>query len=478
MEDQEQVSLVINGTSSGLKLSGLCAITGIENKEIETLTFNKKRVYSNQCADIAETWSEILSIDEVDDVEVLLTIGNLLNQSVNHQIISLVSLEESLGLIIDPLIKVVYKYCDEHYEIETRITTPNEELIWHRDHIIGLLTAAYLYRFISPIILGIYGENEKLGDCGECLAEFFLKILKRISVECYDRPVKLENKLHRLVSARVSSTEYTDMLIWSYLSNVGLSQSQQIHAIYSRVITDIIPKLKLTENVLTFLYVVLKRQLSFSFRSKLPKEYSSFNSLLEADSASVFDKNGNYSEHDEFLLAIQDFAIDDAIVRIKNTYKVDLAEPIQEFKPSDERNIILFSILSKFISSMEIISSLTTEKYSYIMSLIITILEKYHLTELSKLMYAEPLEDRLPLTVSREKALEKRLTTIKEEKRYKEVVSQVGKIIGDRADTANPIIRTFELAFRSSYVDSDGEEVEINLEILEQNLLLFIKLLV
>jgi len=477
MEDQEQVSLVINGTSSGLKLGGLCAITGLENRSIENLTFNKKRVYSNQCADIAETWAEILNIDEVDNVEVLLTIGNLLNQSVNHQIVSLVSLEESLELIIDPLIKVVYKYCDENYKIETRITTPNEELIWHRDHIIGLLTAAYLYRFISPIILGIYGENERLGDCGECLAEFFLKILKKISATCYDRPVKLENKLHRLVSARVSSTEYTDMLIWSYLSNVGLSQSQQIHAIYSRVITDIIPKLKLTENVLTFLYVVLKRQLSFSFRSKLPKEYSSFNSLLEADNASVFDKSGNYSEHDEFLLTEQDFAIDDAIVRVKKTYRVDIEGMQQEFKPTEERNIVLFAILSKFISSMEIINSLTTEKYSYIITLINTILEKYHLNELLKLMNAE-IAERATMTAAKEKALDKRLVTIKEEKRYKEVVSQVSKIIGERADTANPIIRIFELAFRTTYVDSEGEEVDVNLDILEQNLLMFIKLLV
>jgi hypothetical protein len=476
-ENQEEVSLVINGTASGLKLGGLCKITGVENTAIENLTFNKKRVYSNQCADIAETWAEILSIDEVDDVELLLTIANLLNQSVNHQIISLVSLEESLELIVDPILKTVYKYCDENYKIETRITTPNEELIWHRDHIIGLLTAAYLYRFISPIILGIYGENEKLGDCGECLAEFFLKILKKISVTCYDRPVKLENKLHRLVSARVASTEYTDMLIWSYLSNVGLSQSQQIHAIYSRVITDIIPKLKLTENVLTFLYVVLKRQLSFSFRSKLPKEYSSFNSLLEADSASVFDKSGNYSEHDELLLTEQEFAIDDAINRVKRTFHVDIEESIQEFKPTEERNIVLYAILSKYIFSMEIIGSLTKEKYSYIMSLIITILEKYHLNELAKLMYAE-VGERATMTTSKEKALEKRLAVIREEKRYKEVVSQVYSIIGERADTANPITRIFELAFKTAYVDSEEDEVEINLEILEQNLLMFIKLIV
>jgi hypothetical protein len=156
---------------------------------------------------------------------------------------------------------------------------------------------------------------------------------------------------------------------------------------------------------------------------------------------------------------------------------VDIDGIQQEFKPTEERNIVLFAILSKFISSMEIINSLTTEKYSYIITLINTILEKYHLNELLKLMNAE-IAERAAMTAAKEKALDKRLVTIKEEKRYKEVVSQVSKIIGERADTANPIIRIFELAFRTTYVDSEGEEVDVNLDILEQNLLMFIKLLV
>jgi len=476
-EQTDEIKIEINGIPSGLKVTGLSELAGLKHREIDIMSYNKKRVYSNQTAECAETWVELLSLDSIDETEVLLTVAPLRLQSINHQIANVHALEESLDLIVNPLIKPIFKYCEENYHIVTRVTTSNEELIWKNEHILGLLTAAYIYRFISPIILSVFSENEKLGDCTECIAEYFLKVMKEISKTCYDRPVKIENKLHRLVAARVSATEYSDSLIWSYLSNVGLSESQQTHAIYSRVITDIIPKLELSQNVLTFLYVVLKRQLSFSFRSKLPKEYSSFNSLLDADSSSVFDKNGNHTEHDELLTSIQDYCIQDCVNRIKKSYHVDIGSDYPEYRPSEERNIVLFSLMSKYISDMEIISSLTRDNYSYVINIIREILKKYNLNELIKLIDSE-VTGRAALTNAKEKALEKRMASIREEKRYENAVSQVRKIIGDRADVANPINRIFELAFKSDYMDPNTEEVvNINLDLLSQDLLIYIKLL-
>jgi hypothetical protein len=85
---------------------------------------------------------------------------------------------------------------------------------------------------------------------------------------------------------------------------------------------------------------------------------------------------------------------------------------------------------------------------------------------------------RAALTNAKEKALEKRMASIREEKRYENAVSQVRKIIGDRADVANPINRIFELAFKSDYMDPNTEEVvNINLDLLSQDLLIYIKLL-
>jgi len=159
-----------------------------------------------------------------------------------------------------------------------------------------IIETAFSLRVSIPLMYGYLMRHPR--DNSE-MNEIFYKLFEDIIIE-YSRSTDTEilNKLYKIISSRVKATTYTDKVIWNYLRNLSIDASSLTDEIEKSIIRQSIHKIVMNKQVISFLSVVIKYKISFSFHVKYPLSYKPFQTSGDDDSDDI-------DENDKMSLTLQ-----------------------------------------------------------------------------------------------------------------------------------------------------------------------------
>ena len=137
------------------------------------------------------------------------------------------------------------------------------------------------YAFIKNV--DVLDFNEFILQCYDPLFTMFIK----------NDETDLANKLYQSVYSRVIATKYSDNTFWSYCTSIGFSPEELTFNLTKKLMIDIVPKYKFSENIISFNHVVVNNSIEYTFRFNFPVNFKAL-SLVESDEDGLteFDKVG------------------------------------------------------------------------------------------------------------------------------------------------------------------------------------------
>jgi len=470
-------------TARGI-MTNLSAFSDLSVASDEWL-INKKRIYVKQAGAIIDDWQNLNGKFGETFVQALVDFRRKCDaEELNNE-----NIHAAVDQVLEPCFDYAFEFCNANYHVEIMSAAQNIELQFDRDHIIVLLASAMMFRSSIPLLTEFIRSQEATEDIGMVFLNYFITVIRKVETRVTNRHFNMENKLRRLAESRVFGTEYSDAVVWNYLKNVGGSPVEFIQPLYRKLIIDITPKLTLTENVINFYHVVIKKQLQYAFHSKIPMSYETVNSAIEPDEASIFDTDVTKVNQNEMFGVLMSLGIEDMFAKVKRSIAADLSvtpDEIQRYAlkitPSKEKIILYFMLYGKFTEEREILYIVNHKTFTMLMIMLNKILVKFGMTELAKVIMSEPIDTEL--SPAKFKLTKKYITQIKTSERYSKLRDEKFSDVGIKFDSNNIVFTLLESVLRSSRqtipIDSTvaSEQVVIDPEILADELIKLIGFIV
>lgn len=256
-----------------------------------------------------------------------------------------------------------------------------DDLQFTSEHCKLVLTASYVAKFILPFFC-TYAASVKLRDTDMFLVDLFTQIINEIS-----EGKNLPNKIKKLVESRILSTQYSDRVIWNYLTNAGTNAEEHIISQYWKVITDIFPKLEDETNVINYFHVVLTNQLTYLFKSNLPINYKPLSVAVEADEVSLFDRHHARICKSELDEIVNKNTIDFIIDKFKDSKVVsyeEFAHYNRNLPITREHQSLIYAFFNKWASNHEIFFSATSRQFYTLLLIVVDYMEKHGMPTLAR----------------------------------------------------------------------------------------------
>lgn len=368
--------------------------------------------------------------------------------------------------LIEGQYEFVQKYVDETYipEEEENDNFKNKELQFTDTHSKILLCAGMMARFVIPLVTN-YMKVFSIKREDDIFIELIVPIMNNFSklYAAEGENINMVNKLKRLVDSRVLPTMYSDRIIWNYLPNAGINPIQYTNVLNRKIIADIIPKLKSEgtdpDSSISFLHVVIKNQLKYLFRAKLPISYKSLNVEIEHDEANIFDRCFSKSNTNELTNVIADVQIKSVISKMRKrleslyeTHNIKKSANISydEYKYfsdhvpiTSEQYKIVFLFYMQYVSEYEIFYTITRRDYFELLILLTKYLEVRNFRRMSKILISRVCEDS-KVSAHRSSVSKKLISEIQNMSRFKQLNETKYKFISERFESSDYILNIIE----------------------------------
>lgn len=409
------------------------------------------------------------------------------------------SVDTFLGLITQiaetgdsALLKEIGDYVDNGYQLTLDEDTKkmkeknkavNDQLIISDDYAKTLIKIAYLDRLVIPLIsqFFIYNKSEfptKVSvvqddeDDGEDLVfnevnqTIFNHLFKLIAKENTEN---IQNKLYKMVYARIIKTAFSAKRFWSVAETLGISKESSALEIYSKLLSNSVPKIILSKelNVVNFFSTIINNQIMFLFSNKFKTHYQTINP--GSSSGSMFESNDdNMTElekmelrvghKNEGSLIINNVIAKDVIQKIDEYMDVYVSKeevaqtlPFIHMNPIQERIVSMLTF--KYFKSTDAIKRLSAYEYSKLLLCCVKFLEKQKFILLPKILLSKCIKQRDRTAITGVKIKSK----IEESKRYKELMESKYKDF--KFDVERNIQAMISTVYSSSFIDEKGNDV-------------------
>jgi len=298
------------------------------------------------------------------------------------------------------LLQIVGDYIDSSYKIELdkisghNTTNLNKELQFTDNHAKIILKVSTMCKYTIPIILQ-YVALFNVKNIDDLLFNVFSKYFDLFVLD----NTNILNKLFKLVESRITTTNYSDRVIWLYLQNIGMTPELLSRSLNKKIISNIIPKIKNNTNVISFLHVVIKNSIRYQFTYNFPMSFKALN-LNKADSEGLTDFDRlevNMVRSDESLNIINDLTIKNIINSFKEKYSIKITKKERKYyeKNIEINNIqinFLFLFFSKFTKNYRLLYNCNFKTYIKILMIFEKWLRLHNFNLLADYIVALPVK--------------------------------------------------------------------------------------
>lgn len=319
------------------------------------------------------------------------------------------------------------------------------------------LKSAILMRILIPILCD-FNTDDKTADT--LMYDIFTNIIKRFD----NNGESALNKLYKIIYSRVYRTQYSDVVIWTYLKNMSKDLMIIIKEYYRVIIKNIFPKIKHDTSVISYLDVVIKHKLKYLFTYNYPISYKPLRAettddeeLSEQERMEI-----NLLRTDQGMSIINECSIRQEINRIIKKYNVT-KEEIQSFTNGRQLNSVQIHLVKIYYSNKIKINSNKNDIF-YLMYGMVKELEEMNFSVIPQILTCSVANNVRKMN-NRKKLVEKIVGSEKYEyllKSYLPIKSILDK---------NNVILSLMTIKNSKFLDTDGSELDFTTEILAEELL-------
>ena len=461
---------------------------------------SSKRNFKLMAGSILETYETIfLKENELKEnlSFVLLNILNAQSQIMREDTMPLKNFLALLDKILhgadDSLLKEISNLIDEEYGLSLDETTKkmreakksvNDQLVISDYQAKILIKIAYADRILIPLISQyfiynksefpnktssvVYDDEEEAEDLvfNEINQLIFEHIFESVSGQEKDN---LLQKLYKLCYSRVILTSQNSKKFWNVAKNDGITKESASFEIYSKLISNSIPKIKLNKNLnlVNFLSTIIRNQIMFLFSNKFKTHYQIINpsttdgSLFESndDNMTELEKLENHlSRTNEGSLVLHKLSTNEVISKLDEILDVPCSATeinnslaYVHSNPIQERIVSLLTY--KYFKSTENIKTLNIYEYSKVLLCCAKYLEQRKYILLPKLLLSKCIKqkDRNAITGNKIKS------QIESTKRYSELLNNKYKDF--KADIERNIQSIIATIYNSTFIDKSGNDV-------------------
>ena len=292
--------------------------------------------------------------------------------------------------------KGIVAYVKENHTISIEAKGKNEELQFTDSMARMIIGISMFCRIVIPLLTHYMFVNDVKKD-EELFIITFSKIYSIFDKDDLGTNIDIAAKLNKFVSTAVENTLYSDQVIWNYLKNVSIFSRILSIELFRRVIKDIIPKLEINKSVISFLHVVLKRQIEFQFTQNIKIKFkpiviirtenessSSINPFTKIEQKLVRSNEGEYLLNKE---AINNFICDNR--QINSHEEMDYYTSVVKVNSLQVK--ILNFFINKSIGNGINIYLCNKEEYLHILLICRKWLEKNNFKFLASILLSEPV---------------------------------------------------------------------------------------
>lgn len=395
--------------------------------------------------------------------------------------------DNALLTAIDSFIENGYKLelDKDTKKMKEKKKTVNDQLIISDSYAKILIKIAYLDRIIMPLISQYFiynkqyfpvkvsavqendGEEDKedqvFNEINQTFFNYLFKVVAKENTE------NLQNKIYKMVIARIMRTSFSAKKFWTVAESVGISKESSALEIFSKLISNSVPKIILNKdlNVVNYLSTIINNQILFLFSNKFKTHYQSINS--STDSGSMFEANDDsmtelekmemhLSRKNEGSLIVKNIIAQDVICTLDeflnvSTTKEEIAETLKyvHMNPIQEKIVSLLTF--KYFKSADAIKHLTAYEYAKLLICCKKYLEKNKFILLPKILMSNCVKQRDRTAITGIKIKSK----IEDSKRYKELLDT--KYHDFKFDIERNIQAIISTIYNSSFIDERGNDV-------------------
>jgi hypothetical protein len=168
----------------------------------------------------------------------------------------------------DTLQHVIRDKVSEEYTITIETRNGEEELQFKDSYAKLLICVSFMCRLTVPLICA-FMEKFDIKKEQDLTVRIFGEIFKVFRVDEEGETVDLPSKINRFITSSVQNTLYSDRVMWDYLKNIAVNDQLLIIDLNRKIIRDTIPKLDINRSVVSFLHVVIKQQVMYTFTQNI-----------------------------------------------------------------------------------------------------------------------------------------------------------------------------------------------------------------
>lgn len=237
-----------------------------KDEVLNTFNLSRKRIYLGAIPEIVQDLMFVANAMPQFFENYLLFKSSIDSKEINstEQIIE----EIRKVFLTDEFKKLITEYIKREHTISIEAKNNNEELQFTDSMARIIMCIATCSRLAIPLLSHYLFVNDiKKDDVLYILT--FSEFYSFFDVDDEGTPVDIVSKLNKFISAAVDKTLYSDQVIWNYLRNISVHSKILSIELFKRILRDIIPKITLNKSIISYLHVVLKKQIEFQFTQNI-----------------------------------------------------------------------------------------------------------------------------------------------------------------------------------------------------------------
>lgn len=398
------------------------------------------------------------------------------------------------NIITDELLNYIDEYIEENYDInlDANINNKmqkNDSLMYTDEHCKMLLKISALQKYLIPLVMEYIHQNySDLIELEYKIDGMLLEIFEPLFSKYFKggKDIDLLQKLYESVKSRVQATQYSDQVFWKYCEYLGIDWISQTTEFTNKLLTDIVPKFVIEQNVVNLIHVVIKNSLENFFRNNFPTNYKTLDVTKDSDELSSWDKMEiSNAKIDESELIINKNNLDFTMKDIVKKYNIKISRTeydyyLENIKFNSLQKNLLFLFFAKDFNGQKTLYNSSKKEYVLLLIILRRIFEMNNFVYLQELILGNIINK-----VNEKKTINKKqLLKIIESKKYKFIVEEKFKVINNLLNESKLIEKLIATILNNkfSYVDFNnpellGEEVKVNQDVLTEEILRYLELI-
>jgi hypothetical protein len=369
------------------------------------------------------------------------------------------------------VIDVISKYVDKEYTIgldesSKRTKSVNEELQFTDEHARIVLKSSMMMRILIPV-MAEFSCSKK--------SDFFFDIFSKVFDSFQPEGLNIINKLNKLIDSRILQTRYSDRVIWNQLINLSIDHIVFSSQLFRRIVVGVIPKIMHNKNVVSYLHVVIKKNIEFMFTKKFNISYKPINIQQNDEGPTDFDRYEiNVLRLDEGLCLVNKMSVESEIIAQMEEHGIVVSEEeFNYYKNNIVLNRMQTNLLAMFfgkrLGNHQNIYNCDNNDYILACIIVYKWMKQNHMPILADYLIAKPVKYCERKTVSRQ-FLPKMLAS----RKYKALLNEKYRFVMPNLVSSGIIERTiatfksnkfYRLPEFSPDIENIHEEEEIDVKI-------------